>query len=852
MIAEIFKKPENLRTAADKLFVSKNPEIVKTSQKNSTRLKVKKERTLEVEDEPSVFNIKCIQLAELIKSSKFVVVYTGAGISTAASIPDYRGPNGVWTLMKKGQEMCPQDLSDAEPTLTHMSLSGLYKAGKVKHVVSQNCDGLHLRSGLPRSVLSELHGNMYIECCYSCSPYKEYIRLFDVTERTSIHRHTTARCCHICGSNLKDTIVHFGEKGKLASPYRWKEAVRAAKKTDLIICLGSSLKVLKKYSFLWCMDKKPRFRPKLVIVNLQWTPKDDVSTLKINGKCDSVMLKVMELLKYKIPEYKRDHDPIFAVHTPLRIAEIKTTSKKILLVPEHVLKTKLQKKSASLKKNNSINKRLSQKLNNIDFSHLSTLATKKENVISALTAISDQSYPVIRNLLQRKNKSTTYNLNQNCDLCKMVHFCCNQQSSETFPSQRNNSSPSSNVLLDSVHVEDAINLCYKKKTMGNSLVPDFQSSEIAVKIKHICGANLPEHFVIDLEKITCMETVSEAVSQECIKLADNIIVTQPDMNQHSASLNHFYLSCKNKCHGNKKAYSCKENFETCFVLNCVEENSFKPASGSFLQLLDDKSNNFFVSNKFYELQESLDGNLCFKTPSHSHNTDEICQESNQEHGSTAELSCNNSFAFDTKVIDLDHCYCQKSFDIIGPKKNIDLSNNLTAHGLLTLRPGIYQQVYKPAITNAYSQKSKVCSEIEGTIQHCNIPCCGSTKLICHAALPNTNISINCSVFDLTSVAKDSKATHIIGPINMEGDLPTTLSEKKSWCDLQKSVFTVDNIEKLESDFFPSSKKVDKTLVSSSGVNNLQIIDNKHNKRKLTVNSVPGWYGKGLGFKKRRR
>ncbi|BFZ17200.1 hypothetical protein BsWGS_20239 [Bradybaena similaris] len=333
MVSEILKKPEQERTTQDKILVNKNPELVKVSQQNARRLQNRKERVLEVEDEPQVLLKKCDKLAGLIKSSKNVIVYTGAGISTAASIPDYRGPNGVWTLLKKGQELSPQDLSDAEPTFTHMSLTKLYSVKKVKHIVSQNCDGLHLRSGFPRQAISEVHGNMYIECCYSCVPNKEFVRLFDVTERTGFHRHTTSRHCRCCGGNLKDTIVHFGEKGKLKSPYRWKEAVRAAKRADLILCLGSSLKVLRKYSCLWCMDKKRQNRPKLVIVNLQWTPKDDVATLKINGKCDTVMMNVMALLNYKVPEYKREQDPIFRLYTPLRVPELKSTTRKILIPP---------------------------------------------------------------------------------------------------------------------------------------------------------------------------------------------------------------------------------------------------------------------------------------------------------------------------------------------------------------------------------------------------------------------------------------------------------------------------------------------------------------------------------------
>ena len=84
-------------------------------------------------------------------------------------IPDFRGPKGVWTLEEQGKEVeSDMKFEDAKPTLTHMALIALVEAGLVNHVISQNVDGLHLKSGLPRVVLSELHGNMFMEKCDKC------------------------------------------------------------------------------------------------------------------------------------------------------------------------------------------------------------------------------------------------------------------------------------------------------------------------------------------------------------------------------------------------------------------------------------------------------------------------------------------------------------------------------------------------------------------------------------------------------------------------------------------------------------------------------------------------------------
>ncbi|XP_071359504.1 NAD-dependent protein deacetylase sirtuin-7 [Trachinotus anak] len=334
LVGRVLKKPEAERSEEEAAVLLLHRDTVEELCKRQVRRNVLKRKQEELFDDAEELKSKVRQLAAAVKQANHLVVYTGAGISTAASIPDYRGPNGVWTQLQKGRTVSSSDLSKAEPTLTHMSIRMLHKEMLVKHVVSQNCDGLHLRSGLPRNALSELHGNMFIEVCVSCSPVREYVRLFDVTERTSLHRHGTSRRCSHCCGELRDTIVHFGERGTLEQPLNWKGAAEAAKKADVILCLGSSLKVLKKYACLWCMNRPASKRPKLYIVNLQWTPKDDLATLKINGKCDDVMRLLMEELNFQIPVYDRAEDPIFSLATPLQPDEVDSHSREVIAPPD--------------------------------------------------------------------------------------------------------------------------------------------------------------------------------------------------------------------------------------------------------------------------------------------------------------------------------------------------------------------------------------------------------------------------------------------------------------------------------------------------------------------------------------
>lgn len=346
-VKKALKKCVSERTKDDNDLLANCQDLVKhvdISEKNRVVAQAHKEIVL---DDPELLETKCKQLADAIIDAKSCVFYTGAGISTSASIPDYRGPNGLWTLLEKGQKVQLPDFTTVKPTYSHMALNALVESGLVTHIVSQNCDGLHIRSGLNRDKLSELHGNCFIEFCIECS--QEYLRLFDVTEKSSFRRHGTGRYCTnvYCKNNkntsengyeLKDSIIHFGEKLRDGSPYNWDEAKDSVKNTKLIICLGTSLKVLKHYACLWPKKKTVN----IIIISIQWTPKDKFAELKINGYCDQIMKLLIQNLqreyKIKVPEYSLKNDPIFKSAIELREHELKTTTKPILLNYSQALK----------------------------------------------------------------------------------------------------------------------------------------------------------------------------------------------------------------------------------------------------------------------------------------------------------------------------------------------------------------------------------------------------------------------------------------------------------------------------------------------------------------------------------
>ena len=253
-----------------------------------------------------------------IRDSKSSIAFTGAGISTSCGIPDFRGPRGVWTLQSSGQPLprSPVCFALAQPSFTHQALVALLKAGYLKFISSQNVDGLHLRSGVPRESLAELHGSCFVERCSRC--LKEYVRDFEIE---SVGFQSTGRKCYSCNGNLKDNVLDWDD----ALPAEDLEASeRFAKEADLAICLGTSLQIapaadIPLKTIRTYKDTPGDKKGKLVIINLQRTRHDNKAHTVVHAPCDEVMMHVMQALNITVPKYVRT-DAVIVAHTQLAIS----------------------------------------------------------------------------------------------------------------------------------------------------------------------------------------------------------------------------------------------------------------------------------------------------------------------------------------------------------------------------------------------------------------------------------------------------------------------------------------------------------------------------------------------------
>jgi NAD-dependent deacetylase len=231
------------------------------------------------------------RLIELLRASRQMLLFTGAGISTGSGIPDFRGPEGVW---KRRQPVYYHDFMrseaariehwdfklegwegyrDARPNATHNSIVLLERAGKVRAVVTQNIDGLHARAGTAPERLIELHGtNTLVECqtCGRRSDPEPHFASFRKTRRPPL--------CE-CGGFLKPATISFGQNLRNEDLERAEAAAQAA---DLVVALGSTLSVYPAANIpLLAANRGMPY----VIINRGPTEHDDLPevTLRLEG-----------------------------------------------------------------------------------------------------------------------------------------------------------------------------------------------------------------------------------------------------------------------------------------------------------------------------------------------------------------------------------------------------------------------------------------------------------------------------------------------------------------------------------------------------------------------------------------
>ena len=226
----------------------------------------------------------------LIRKSNRIVALSGAGISTEAGIPDFRGPGGMWEdsdllqqLSASGFNRNPEGfyraslqlfatIARAEPTLAHRLLVRLEELGKLDAVVTQNIDGLHHAAGSAK--VFEVHGTFRTGHCTKCGARCDMAQFYSEIESGRLG----IPLCAVCAAPIKPDVVLFED---LLPVDAWEGAVEAAQNCDLMLVFGSSLVVYPaaELPMIAISSGAP-----LVIVNLEPTAYDSMATVAIRAK----------------------------------------------------------------------------------------------------------------------------------------------------------------------------------------------------------------------------------------------------------------------------------------------------------------------------------------------------------------------------------------------------------------------------------------------------------------------------------------------------------------------------------------------------------------------------------------
>jgi NAD-dependent deacetylase len=238
------------------------------------------------------------QVRAWIDASDRVVVLTGAGISTDSGIPDFRGPNGVWTKNPAAEKQATLQnyLADpdvrraawrnrlssptwsARPNPGHEALVTLERRGKLHALVTQNVDGLHQQAGVAADLVVEVHGTMHRYLCWGCGDEGPMGR---VLERVAAGEDDPP--CRSCGGILKSATISFGQS---LVPEVIDRAMTVADEADVLLAVGTSLQV---YPVANMVPLAKAAGARVVIVNAEPTPFDRNVDAVLRGSISEVL-----------------------------------------------------------------------------------------------------------------------------------------------------------------------------------------------------------------------------------------------------------------------------------------------------------------------------------------------------------------------------------------------------------------------------------------------------------------------------------------------------------------------------------------------------------------------------------
>lgn len=233
-----------------------------------------------------------------VAGAERVVVLTGAGISTDSGIPDFRGPNGVWTKNPAAERASTLEhyLAEpetrraawrnrqqmrawtAEPNAAHHAIVALQQRGTLLAVVTQNIDELHQRSGVDPDRVVEVHGTMHWTRCWSCGDRRA---MTAALARVAAGEDDPP--CELCGGILKSDTISFGQP---LVPEVIERAFTVAAACDVLVAVGSTLSV---YPAASCVPLATRAGARVVIVNGSPTELDHEADAVLNGQIGELL-----------------------------------------------------------------------------------------------------------------------------------------------------------------------------------------------------------------------------------------------------------------------------------------------------------------------------------------------------------------------------------------------------------------------------------------------------------------------------------------------------------------------------------------------------------------------------------